>query len=706
MSTLKVCEHELVGRLTYLPVQDFEVTLHEVVNAKRLSASKMNRLTDIAMKTLEDDTKLVAILYRTHKSLPISAKVSSLYAFDALARAARSSVIKHGTTGDINSEKGNAATFLLKIEGILEGLFQDMITIDNPEAKRIVLTAIQPQEKTKKVLDIWIKSNTFPSAVLTRLRDMLADTPKGAYHDRNTYPLSISSARNSLAKTRSGCFPLETAVNPTPPGQHVAAEAPAKSTTPPLPPPSAASNSDVQSTLLSLLGQAAQATGHNPTSSQTPPNNSPISPQLNQAQLTLLQQLALTAKLGNGLQSSQPAVSAPPHAVNNQPSTPLNSTSDTSRLSPRPPSGPYSRPNLKDGDPRYGSAAYSERPRDRNEHADDRFPRRGGQRGGYRGRRDRWDDRGRDGFRQRDRERDPPSRPRDSRSRSPRRFEGRSARQYSPPSRHLNGKDSYRTEPSGSDATSGKDEFGRDIRPSSVTPPRSAAGDDTPVQGLMAPSVVPDPAAAPDCRVPVPDQLPSVAANTPAQSTETHASSSAPSEQPGLDQFDITTFDATAPSSWEVLGTMWKTTYGYLPSQEELLQFVLAGGMAIASAAGGHYANTQDDQWAGQGSGGSGRRGRGRGYMNGRGGHSSHGDYREAGHHWDYTNVGQSHYSDSDAVVLGDSGGDPQGEVDQYTVLEHSSGPDESNVGGTQSRGAGRMERVGERWVFVREPAS
>ena len=33
--------------------QDFENTLKDVVNAKRLSQSKMNRLTEIAMKSLE-----------------------------------------------------------------------------------------------------------------------------------------------------------------------------------------------------------------------------------------------------------------------------------------------------------------------------------------------------------------------------------------------------------------------------------------------------------------------------------------------------------------------------------------------------------------------------------------------------------------------------------------------------------------------------
>jgi len=77
----------------------------------------------------------VSILYRTHKSLKPAAKVSSLYVFDALSRAARHQVTKQGITGDTSSPTGNAATFLLKVEGVLEGLFQDMITVGSSEAK-------------------------------------------------------------------------------------------------------------------------------------------------------------------------------------------------------------------------------------------------------------------------------------------------------------------------------------------------------------------------------------------------------------------------------------------------------------------------------------------------------------------------------------------------------------------------------------------
>ena len=72
-------------------------------------------------------------MYRTHKTLQSPQKVSSLYAFDALARSAKTQVSK----GKLSpSGKPNAASFLLKLEGVLEGLFKDLAyTTDFPEMK-------------------------------------------------------------------------------------------------------------------------------------------------------------------------------------------------------------------------------------------------------------------------------------------------------------------------------------------------------------------------------------------------------------------------------------------------------------------------------------------------------------------------------------------------------------------------------------------
>lgn len=76
---------------------------------------------------------MISLLYRTHKNLPASSKISSLYVFDSIARAARSRATK--SRADASSTRGNTATFLAKLEVILDGLFQDMALTDAPGAK-------------------------------------------------------------------------------------------------------------------------------------------------------------------------------------------------------------------------------------------------------------------------------------------------------------------------------------------------------------------------------------------------------------------------------------------------------------------------------------------------------------------------------------------------------------------------------------------
>ena len=107
------------------------------------------------------------------------------------------------------------------------------------------------------------------------------DVTKGAYHESyvsakysfcwcNSSYFSLAFClkwnEHSVAEIWFGCFLSESAIRPSSSNQHAVVEAPRKSPTPPFSPPSTTSNVDVQSTLLSLLGQAAQVTSQVPTS--------------------------------------------------------------------------------------------------------------------------------------------------------------------------------------------------------------------------------------------------------------------------------------------------------------------------------------------------------------------------------------------------------------------------------------------------------
>ncbi|CCO31170.1 Rpb7-binding protein seb1 [Rhizoctonia solani AG-1 IB] len=145
---------------------EFETQLKAVVTAKRLSSSKMTALTELAVEKMHADTQMISLLYRTHKALPPSNKVSSLYVFDSIARAAHRTKTKKGLVADLNNSIGNAASFIVRLEGMLDGLVEDMLTNGPPEAK----------EKTRKVLDIWTREGTFAPDALKRLSERVSST--------------------------------------------------------------------------------------------------------------------------------------------------------------------------------------------------------------------------------------------------------------------------------------------------------------------------------------------------------------------------------------------------------------------------------------------------------------------------------------------------------------------------------------------------
>ncbi|KAJ7130636.1 hypothetical protein C8R44DRAFT_872422 [Mycena epipterygia] len=246
----------------------------------------------------------------------------------------------------------------------------------------------------------------------------------------------------------------------------------------------------------------------------------------------------------------------------------------------------------------------------------------------------------------------------------------------------------------------GKDEFGRDIRPASPSPVP------TPPPALSNRIPTPPPPAAPTVPrtqtvEPPPaaltsnhDQMsltPSIDANTSSRAPDAAVVSNKIPSQPGMENFSLATFDFTAPSSWEALGKMWQVTHGYLPSTEQLMEFVMTGGAAVVASQQPQPQQLHQPEWNG-GWGGMptapqprrGARGRG-GFSRGRGG----GGYgaRDGQHGW------HSDMGETDAIVLG--GGD----VDAM-MEEPASSPEKGGGLG------GRMQRVGEKWVFVRDPVT
>lgn len=434
---------------------------------------------------------------------------------------------------------------------------------------------------------------------------------------------------------------------------------------------------------------------------QTIANTGFVAPGLDAKQLAVLQQLALAQTASSAAPSapSQPG----PHVV------PAHAPSGSAY--PTPSSIRDESYNTLQKDRSYDRRHSPERVKPYGDQPDDRLNSRGSFRGGPprgRGRGDarsnRWDDRDRDRYV--DRERDwNPLRGRRSRSRSPLNRHGgkRDIRPYSPPSRPSIPPTMPRSQRDTFDsgtADSGKDEFGRDLRPQSpdsdtTSIPKNQSPQSPPTSNHSEhsshrerPTIDPPPAITSNHeRMSLSPLVPLVAANT-SNTPSVPIISNIVSTNPGMESFDPVTFNFTSPSSWEVLGKMWQVTHGYLPTAEQLMEFVISSGqpsMVAQQAPENAWSQPSSQVWRGA------SRGRGS-FTRGRGGFGN-GNTRNVQEEWTHNNNGN--HQPTDAIVLGETTNS-----DLAGINDGQNSPAQNPSGGP----GGRMQRIGDKWVFVRDP--
>ncbi|KAI0701475.1 hypothetical protein BC835DRAFT_212383 [Cytidiella melzeri] len=433
--------------------------------------------------------------------------------------------------------------------------------------------------------------------------------------------------------------------------------------------------------------------------------------QTDPVQLALFQQLAQATKAGGYAPTAVPNQRVPVSMSVVPPSAPANVPVASSVGGPSQ--------NFPYPDDRHGfgrreplNDRFNGPPRGRESYYDNR-EQRGGFRGAPRGRgRGRWDDRDRQYDRNRgpDWRPPPPGRNMQSRSRSPVGRNGRNVRPYSPPRNHQAHYPPAPSSPGNVPPANGpageKDEFGRDIRPRSPL-------EHSPAPSSRAPDLSPSRSAS----IPTEDRgsaLPERRQHDAGSSSTTQhtipptamstSSSSTSSATPavGLESFDLTKFDPTAPTSWEGLGKAWSVTHGYMPSQEELMQYVMTMNAAATFPIVSQYEEAPARQWQGDnwGRGEPRRGGRSRGY---RGSFARGQDYGNG--RGGFRGRGRQYEEDTDALTL--VGGD---DSTQYTVPisdqpqgqgSHDN-PEayEDPTFDSDEKSGGHMEKVGDGWVW------
>ncbi|TFY64916.1 hypothetical protein EVJ58_g2303 [Rhodofomes roseus] len=176
--------------------------------------------------------------------------------------------------------------------------------------------------------------------------------------------------------------------------------------------------------------------------------------------------------------------------------------------------------------------------------------------------------------------------------------------------------------------------------------------------------------------------------------------------QGGLDTFDSTTFDPTSPASWTALGNAWNVTHGYLPAQEELMAYVLSGFSAFPTT--DQFVEGSGSQWAGQGNTYGGDNvypdagsWQGNGGMNEaaagvQGSDSSYGNGRNEAYRDEQAHGQGMPHRDNTFGIAG-----PQAAQSSLSMPGRGDSVEQEGGGDAGSAG-GRMQKVGDRWVFVR----
>lgn len=103
--------------------------LDRTVRSPRLSGSKVKELQEAALKLVAHDHHLVTSLLKLNTSLPAAStqRISSLYVFDAIARAAKSASKADPHATNTERGRGTPASLLAKMEGVVDSWVEGMV---------------------------------------------------------------------------------------------------------------------------------------------------------------------------------------------------------------------------------------------------------------------------------------------------------------------------------------------------------------------------------------------------------------------------------------------------------------------------------------------------------------------------------------------------------------------------------------------------
>lgn len=173
-------------------VEQFESVLKELptLKAPGVSGSRIKKLTDIAVKNVSEESKLITILYSNCKAAPSSHKLGTLYVVDSIVRIFIDEAKKQNQEINSQAPEGTFASAVNKISELVESLIDDAMDLLINKSQTI---------KIGKLVDIWERAETFSPEIINRIRSkhFVSTTPPGTPPGTNKEPVKQQPDANS-----------------------------------------------------------------------------------------------------------------------------------------------------------------------------------------------------------------------------------------------------------------------------------------------------------------------------------------------------------------------------------------------------------------------------------------------------------------------------------------------------------------------------
>ncbi|EXJ91959.1 hypothetical protein A1O3_00509 [Capronia epimyces CBS 606.96] len=150
-------------------VAELDSILQSMLNLKPpgVSGSKITSITSLCTANIQSESVLIQKIYTHFKKTPGTHKLGVLYVVDSVTRQWVDQARKTGQQLGSGAPDGTFAAGVTRVTELLPVLMNDIIATA-PEDQKV---------KIKKLVEIWERSNTFPTPLLTSIKEKL-DAPR------------------------------------------------------------------------------------------------------------------------------------------------------------------------------------------------------------------------------------------------------------------------------------------------------------------------------------------------------------------------------------------------------------------------------------------------------------------------------------------------------------------------------------------------